>query len=284
MEKGMPWLYYQNTPDKILNDTTKVKFKVSFNVNDTINTNKLDYYLAKYDMEGNYYGMEALTTQLQLCSKTLEDSKYFKQFGTTIFNDCYYDLSNLISRNNTMYFYELFLMDPSNQNTLLDVPILINNTPNSKSASGFNNDTDPTSWILVRRFYLFDNLGGLEGINSYADGVTNSTILRFPYSIDFWGTLQSMQGTQKDPLIYIPYVQIQYRSRTNSFIAQEPQALVAFHSNYKVDITYFTSVVQWMFFAANIIALIWWIVRMHIWNKTNPKELFVDQNVKLLII
>jgi len=224
--------------------------------------------------------MEALTTQFQLCSKNLEDTTYFKQFGTTIKNDCYYDLSNLLNRNNTMYFYELFLRDPENNNQLLDIPVLINNIPNPASASKANNGTDMANWILVRRFYLFDNLGGLEGINSYSDGVTNSTVLRFPASFEFWTTLQPMggQGGQQNssPLIYIPYLQIQYRSRTKSFIYNNPITWVQFHSNYKVDMSYFNSVVKWMFLGVNIIACIWWIIRMHIWVKTNPKEVFED--------
>ena len=71
-------------------------------------------------------------------------------------------------------------------------------------------------------------------------------------------------------------MQIQYHSRTNKFILNEPSGKVKFHSNFKVDITYFTSVVQWMFFGANIIVGIWWAVRIYVWVKTNPKEIFTE--------
>jgi hypothetical protein len=115
--------------------------------------------------------MEPLSTQLQLCSKSYEDGRKFRQFGASIQNSCYLDLNSLVNRNNKMYFYELFLKDPSS-NGLLDVPVMIDNILNIKTGKT-NNSTEPSTWILVRRFTLFDNLGGFEGTNAFSGGIKN---------------------------------------------------------------------------------------------------------------
>jgi hypothetical protein len=44
----MPWLYYENTADKVLNATDRVQFDVSFDPNDKVNINQLPLYIAKY--------------------------------------------------------------------------------------------------------------------------------------------------------------------------------------------------------------------------------------------
>lgn len=46
----------------------------------------MQLYLAKYDVYGNYYGMEALTTQFMLCGANYDDGNIFRSFGSTIQN------------------------------------------------------------------------------------------------------------------------------------------------------------------------------------------------------
>ncbi len=44
----MPWLYYKQTADKIINSTDKIPFEVSFDPNDNVMINQLKFYLKKY--------------------------------------------------------------------------------------------------------------------------------------------------------------------------------------------------------------------------------------------
>ena len=43
----MPWLYYENSADKVINNTQKVEFEVSFNPKDKVNVGLLEFYIAK---------------------------------------------------------------------------------------------------------------------------------------------------------------------------------------------------------------------------------------------
>jgi len=242
------------------------------------------YFLLKiirYDIYGNYYGMETLTNQLSLCSKTYEDGIKFRDFGDSIHNNCYKDLYSLIDRNNTMYFYELFLKDPSNNGKLLDVPVMIDNIPNSKTGKT-NNATDASTWILVRRFILWDNLSGLEGTGSFTGGTGTSKVIRFPKYMDLIVTLQPNPTYLRDSKIYIPYLEVYYRAKANDLLKTYNWAWIEFNSEYNMDISYFKTVTTYIFLTINLLIGAWWIVRMHTWVKTNPEKL--SQVIKFNII
>ncbi len=216
--------------------------------------------------------MEPLTTQLQLCSKTYDDGNKFRQFGVSLENSCYLDLYNLIDRKNKMYFYELYLQDPNNNGNLLDVPIMIDNIPNSKTGKS-NNATEPSTWILVRRFYLFDNLGGLEGSNSFLGGVKNTTVIRFPKYMNLIVTLQPNPYYSRDANIYIPYLEVYYRAKAYDYLKTIKWAWLEFNSEYRMDVSHFQEIAKFIFMSLNILGGLWWLVRMYTWAKTNPTEL-----------
>ena len=216
--------------------------------------------------------MEPLNTQLQLCSQTYEDGNQFRDFGDSIKNGCYIDLNSLVDRKNKMFFYELFLKDPSNNGNLLDVPVMIDNIFNSNFGKT-NNETALSSWILVRRFTLFDNLSGLEGTNAFIGGVKNATIVRFPKLMNLIVKLQKNDNYIRDSKIYIPYLEVSYRSRAVDYLTTYKWTWLQFNSEYNMNIDYFKTVVQYIFMALNIMAGAWWIVRMHTWMKTNPQKL-----------
>lgn len=80
-------MFYANP--SILNDTGRIQFKVSFDPNIQNSTgyvNSLQLFVSKYDVYGNYYGMEALTTQFMLCNANYDDGNTFRSFGSTIEN------------------------------------------------------------------------------------------------------------------------------------------------------------------------------------------------------
>lgn len=270
----MPWLYYQTTADKVINSTTKINFEVSFEPNDSINVNMLQLYIAKYDILGNYLGMKILTTELQLCSNSYEDGYEFRSFGTTIINRCNIDLSKYITRNHTMYFYELYLKDPTN-NQLIDIPIMIDNIPNPK-ASGFagnmNNSTLPVDWILVRRFFLIDNLSAIQGVNGFSGASTDAIAVRFPKLLKF---IVILQNTKKANIM-VPYLEIFYKSKSSNFIKTEPQTLVQFISEYRMSIQDFISAMTGVFVTLNILIGLVLSVKMYIWYKLNPPQLSPD--------
>ena len=81
-----------------------------------------------------------------------------------------------------MLFYDIYLKDRLT-GKYIPIPILINdyvdsllNTPNTGSSSNF---------VFMRRFFLFDNLGGLETLNSYANGGSPSVYIKFQILYNF---------------------------------------------------------------------------------------------------
>jgi meckelin len=270
----MPWLYYQTSADKVINDTQKIKFDVSFDSNDNVNVNQLQFFIAKYDIFGKYLGMTLLTNELELCSNTYEDGYEYRSFGTTIINRCNINLSKFLDRNFTMYFYELYLLDPTT-NLLIDVPIMIDNIPNPKASGvtgNMNNSTAPIDWILVRRFFLIDNLSGIQGANAFDSGTVTPFAIRFPRLLKLIITLQNGPGAK----IMVPFLEIFYKAKTANYIKQEAQSLVMFVSEYRMDIESFKSAMNGIFIALNVLVGIFVCIRMYIWYKLNPPTLSPD--------
>jgi len=74
--------------------------------------NILKYKLAKFDIEGNFISFDDLSTQLMICSQSLQDGVDFRRFGITISTSCTFDLTTLINSNppsTTNMFFELFV-------------------------------------------------------------------------------------------------------------------------------------------------------------------------------
>ena len=266
---GMPWLYYKSTADKVINDTTRIQFEVSFDPTDTVNVNQLEFYLAKYDINGNFLGMDLLTTDLEFCTRSYEDGILWRSFGSTIVNKCDVDMSLYLSRNYTMLFYELYLMDPVT-GKLVDIPIMIDNIRNAKASGAVNNAnnaTDPVDWILVRRFFTIDNLSGVT--SGFVSGNTNAIGMRFPKLFKLIVLLQNTPTA----LIMVPYVEIFYKSKSAIYIATTPSTSVQFISEYRMSIASFVSSATAVFIVLNILIGFIVVMRMYIWYRLNPPTL-----------
>jgi len=71
----MPWLYYDEPNGlNIVKKAKRVQFRASFeyqNLQIGI-VNRLSFVMAKYDLEGNFYGFEDLYDQLSICKQPSE--------------------------------------------------------------------------------------------------------------------------------------------------------------------------------------------------------------------
>ena len=57
----------------------------------------MTYKLAKFGLEGQFYGFETLTDQLLICETSTAEIDRLMRFGTTIEKSCKFDLSKLTS-------------------------------------------------------------------------------------------------------------------------------------------------------------------------------------------
>lgn len=82
-KKGFPWIYYENDGNKVITGTD-INLEVTFNEKSTSQTNKFEYYLAKYDIYGNYLGISPVTNELFVCPTFFTDSDIYRTFGSPI--------------------------------------------------------------------------------------------------------------------------------------------------------------------------------------------------------
>ena len=204
----VPWIYYKETYLSVF-DMDRIKMRVSFDnqAPEYQLYNKLQYYLAKYELDGTFLGFEPLNRQLLLCEVSNADLERISRYGTTIRNSCKFDLGRLVSGNpydlpsTANYFYELFLED--SDGTLIDVPVAIRNYA---SEGNPNSGSDEDLWQLTRRFMLFDTLSGIRETNEnigFKNQVTPE-VIRYPKSITLRVTLDNSGSTGKEETIYSP--------------------------------------------------------------------------------
>lgn len=130
----LPWLYYDETPQKVLSEGKPIDLTVSFyaDSSDTSRTERLNYWLARYSFEGDFLGWQQLSAQLSPCPFThSQDILSAQNFGVVSKLNCDFELQKLKSDLSDQLplesniFYELFVED-RNKN-LVDVPVLIKN-------------------------------------------------------------------------------------------------------------------------------------------------------------
>jgi hypothetical protein len=273
-KENMPWLYYIGNSTEILNNTERVKFTPSFDPNDPLYVNKIDLYIAKYDYEGNYFGMKRLSNELNLCTNDNEKTKSFMQFGNSVSIKCNIDFYRYLRGNYTTYFYELFMFDQTT-NEMIDIPIMIDNAKNEKEGWKRNNETNPSNWLLTRRFFMIDNIAGLEGQGSYFNNEALPKAIRYAHIVNFKVTLQS---NRYDSKIFLPYVEIFYKTKRLVDVKEIPTSEVIFQSNYLMDISHLYRIFTIVFIVIIIIISINLLVNMYSWYQMNPPELSPDNH------
>jgi len=214
----MPWLYYKTPADEVIFKENRVKFRASFDYEnlDIGIVRQLRFKVAKYDLEGNFYGFEDLTNQLVICEKTQDELQRIYRIGTTVEILCTFDLGRLVSSNkydlvkNANMFYELYLLDYNGN--MIDVPTLISNVV-SDTGNTPNGQNDSSKWILTRRFFIFDTKSGIKD-GEYPDGVPQ--VVRYPKTMTLKVQLDQREGNEE--MISVPYLFIEYRERTASYI------------------------------------------------------------------
>lgn len=142
--------------------------EVTFDSSNDDKINKLEFILAKYALDGSFLGFEELDDQLILCPHPYDAGDKFRKFGTNLIYDCSLDIETLITSPETV-FYELFMKDITDE--WLEIPVLIRNLVNSDNDEP-NSGNSEGDWQLVRRFYLYDNVSGIETNNGYINGAT----------------------------------------------------------------------------------------------------------------
>ena len=257
----MAWIYYENSTDDTLK-TDRLKMLITFDPDEDEKINLLTFKLASFYLNGTLIGFTNMTDQLILCPHSYKVGKYYRTFGTNVDVTCNLDLSVYISSSETI-FYELYLVDLNN--TLVDVPVLVRNLVDT-SGSKPNEDSDESKWKLVRRFFIYDNVSGKEGIDAYVNGDTTS-VLQYMQS----ATLRVRLINDQDQKIYVPVLILDYKARMTNYIDNSDSTdSITFKSQYTMNTAKFWRIALGVFIGMNIFVLIITALRLYIWTKNNP--------------
>lgn len=267
---GLPWIYYVDDGSTVIKNNAKIEGKAEFQTTSTSKLGTLYFRLGMYSLEGDFLGFQNLTTQLQLCPADYQYGVDYREFGRSVSSKCNYNVSQLIDTallpNNTDVFYDLWLVDVNDN--YIDVPVKILNYVDS-DGNFPNRKSSKSSWKFVRRFFIYDTKSGLEGTDSYTNGVEFGTYVRWidmvklVIELDFSGNSE----------IFVPYLEIEYRSKAKSFIPDSATTSVSFETVYKMDPSSFW-VVAWIFFGiSHVLILISTCWKIYAWTSRHPRVL-----------
>ena len=274
---NIPQIYFNpnNYENDIFNKTLTNNY--SYNTKyDSVTKSNFTFYLRKFYLNGTIVTAndEILTNQFVFCSQKSDDEINYRRFGVVIDNHCEIDLERF--KDQETFFYEIYVNDASDNSTttnLIQVPILIDNINNENTKKSFsqtgiklNNESNREDWILVKRFFLFENV-----INS--NYVTFAKYIKFRFNMTRSGT----NAQVNIPILELFYSTKQIVDSSNVNDNEKTNfAYVSFQSEYQTGMKHFMKVMLGLLIAACVIVFIIVIYKVWVWIKLNPKNLSPD--------
>jgi meckelin len=248
----LPWLYY--TPLYKGNEVCKFDLH---SAHVTLRNFEMEYRVAMYYMNGTLKGYAPLNTLFTYCIRQAplsgkgggtSSSTKWQYFATseTISYSC--SLRSLLESSGNseqlveeMLFFELFLFDRTTMRftpvpTILTMGSSSTSSSSSSSSTMYTNDLCADSDKLVRRFYLYDAISGIETVNN------DPRVMRYAAQIVLTTQLipefgQNAQGASTDQ-IYAPVLRIDYMESVPSTWSATTEVLGSSTTGSGVTTTY----------------------------------------------
>eukprot|EP00357_Protocruzia_adherens_P001666 CAMPEP_0114976316 /NCGR_PEP_ID=MMETSP0216-20121206/2601_1 /TAXON_ID=223996 /ORGANISM="Protocruzia adherens, Strain Boccale" /LENGTH=982 /DNA_ID=CAMNT_0002337223 /DNA_START=160 /DNA_END=3108 /DNA_ORIENTATION=- len=243
-------------------DSTIIKTKVSFATNPVTGfVHVMPFFLAKFNLDGSFVSIEELKGQFQFCPHFLDEEEVYKNFGTTYENNCEIDLNDFLS-SDPDFFYELYLRDSDNE--LVSIPVVIDNL-HAADGTKPNESSDESKWVMLRRFYLYDRVGGVTGAETGTFLNTTPKFLRYAKNI----SLKIELKMNNDAEINLPMLFIEYRSRKEGSLGT---ADVEFLVEYTMDLDNFWTAVMIIFIVLTIYSAGYSFLKIYVFIKAHPRD------------
>jgi meckelin len=154
------------------------------------------------------------------------------------------------------------------ESNYIDVPVKIKNYVDS-SGDNPNESSDIGDWKLTRRFFIFDTKSGIEGSGAYSAGETYSSYIRWLHKVSIEIELDP-EGTDE---MYIPYVELEYRSKSLSFIEDSSTDSISFMTSYKFNSSDYWLAALIIFGIVNGVVFIITAFKVYCWTRRHPSQL-----------
>ena len=254
----------------MIRSDNRIQGTIEFQSDSSSKLGFLRFVAAKYDLEGNFLGYENITTQMQLCGADYKLGRDYRHFGKSVKTTCKFDPSKLVDAdlqpNNTDMFYELFLVDT--ENNYIDVPVKIQNYVDSNGDKP-NESDNISNWKFTRRFFIYDTKSGIEGADAFEGGSTYSSYIRWLHRVEIVIELDP----DGDDTLYIPYVELEYRSKALSFIENSANDEVSFRAKYTFNPDDYWIVAYIFFGIINGFVVLITGFKIFSWTRRHPKQL-----------
>ncbi|KAL4462511.1 hypothetical protein ABPG72_009112 [Tetrahymena utriculariae] len=200
------------------------------NSSTSINTN---LYVMLYDQDGEFIEFRPLTTDLQLCSKGVNDDNAFKTFGSSFDNRCQLDPTTIKSTSN---FFEIYSQISGNKFSKLNVQVTYNDLWG-------NSDT-----VNVNRFYLYE-----KGFYDNNIQVATSINLIIDISNSY------------------AYFKVNYQKLTATSTQTTTVNFSVSYQSTGGSLDNFWLVLKIIFPIYVILVFLWCLARIYIWTMYNPR-------------
>ena len=240
--------------DKSLLNNDQILSSIKYTLKDLngYSNYKLNFWVAKYYLNGTLLMYEPLEFDFLQCSNSIEEKQNYKIFGNNIKSKCFIDITKYYDYRNS-FFYEIYLENNLEQQTknLQQIPI--------KIVSKIGENVEDSK--VVKRMFLHYNFSNKH---YYAEIVK-----------------LCVQTREKDKeTIYLPYFEVKYNSKENT---EETYIEYTFISQYKSDISKFQKDMEIILIIICVIVFILAIYRTYVWIKLNPSELIESSYILLLL-
>lgn len=236
----LPYLFYRDEPEYILNDRG-INMRVSFHP-EVDHVHVLQFKFAKYTMNGTFVGIEDVQNQFEFCAKdslSVDNGRsHWSVFGLSYRVEHTCPISSLVG--NEMFLYDMYLVDESadackpESDCLYGVPVLIRNLVKDDKFPNVNQRLgDDIDDVYTRRFFLFDNKSGQTSSGIEAVRYAKKIVLQIQ--------IQSEQTR-----LYPPKLTIEYATATKGSWPSEEEISSVFQVEYSMKTDKFWESIQIM--------------------------------------
>ncbi|XP_064467172.1 meckelin-like isoform X2 [Ornithodoros turicata] len=255
-----PWLFYLD------DDASSVVYRTDipneFTIKPWKNTSYIYIIAGTYSVQGNFCGLRELNiNEIMLCNLGLQN-KDILRFGTAFSHKCHVDVRELWDNSKTV-FYDLFLQ--SNRGTwhkFYPIPVKIANIEHKSRR--VNTENDPSSWHLVRRFFVVDVDAGVTAKDN-----SSAKFLRYAKDINIHITLYNKH---KPGSIYPPFVTITYAEVTRDAYERNAKLPVSFSITYSANQSQAFQDISVALGVLSALAVLWACSQTWSWSRRSGKS------------